>query len=320
MKCNLLLLFILSALGVYAQTAPLRAHEAGLQSDNDSYLAQGSDRYYTNGIFVFYRQALTINTNTETHLANKVLGFEAGQKMFNPQTGAIPAKRYVDRPFAGYLYAGSTLNLLYKNESNLKLGLQAGVVGPAALGEEAQNVIHDTFGFYELEGWQYQIRNNLQLNLSAEYNKLLARVSGFDVSASAYANLGTGFTGAGVGPLLRAGYFNQLFNSVSTQSTATKNQEFTPLHKNEFFAYYKPMLNYVGYDVTIQGGLFADADPSGNEITLIPKRAVFSNEIGVSYAGSRWILGAAAVFRTKEVKEVLRAHQWGSVTALYRFK
>jgi lipid A 3-O-deacylase len=88
--------------------------EIGGENDNDSFLLKGSDRYYTDGAFIYYRIALRVNSNSE--LANKVLGFEIGQKIFTPQSGYIPGPQYDDRPFAGYLYAGFTLNLLYKDE------------------------------------------------------------------------------------------------------------------------------------------------------------------------------------------------------------
>ena len=297
-------------------------NEIGAQSDNDSYLGQGSDRYYTDGIFIYYRHALKVNANSD--LQNKVLGFEAGQKIFNPQSGSINYNgiddtRYIDRPFAAYLYVGSTLNLLYKNESNLKLGAQIGVVGPDAYGKQVQDYVHDNFGFYHPSGWEYQIDNNWELNLSAEYNRLLARGSWIDVSLTSYANLGNGFTGAGIGPLLRLGDFNQLFNSVSTQSTAIKSNSFTPLHRHELFFYYKPQFNLVVYDATVQGGLFGSKSPNSMEITLNAERFVFSNQLGIGYSGKRFVLDAAAIFHTKDVKQMIQSHQWGSVTLLYRF-
>lgn len=300
---------------LFAQTTS-QAQEAGLQSDNDSYLGQGTDRYYTNGLFLFYRQALTIKNPASSQLANKVLGIEAGQKMFNPYSGYVPNPAEVDRPFAAYLYAGANLNLLYKNESNLKLGVQTGVIGPAALGEEAQKVIHNTFGFYDLAGWNTQIQNSFQLNLSAQYNKLLARAKWIDLSGSAYGNLGTGFTGGGVGALMRAGNFNQLFNSVSTQSTATRSGD-NLLHSHELFAYYKPLFNYVGYDATIQGGLGSSKHPQ--EITFTPNRTLFTHEIGVAYAANRWVLNGAVTISGKQINSMRYNHQWGSVTLLYRF-
>jgi lipid A 3-O-deacylase len=305
--------------GAFAQS---HSTEIGAETDNDSYLLQGSDRYYTDGIFVYYRHALKIDGST--NLQNKVLGFEAGQKIFNPQTGSIyyngvDDPRYIDRPFAAYLYVGSTLNLLYKNESNLKLGAQIGIVGPDALGKQVQTFVHDNFGFYHPAGWEYQIDNNLELNLSAEYNKLLARTSWIDVSLTSYANLGNGFTGAGIGPMFRLGDFNQLFNSVSTQSTAIHSAGFTPLNDHELFFYYKPQFNVVLYDATVQGSLFGSRSPGSMEVTQYPERIVFSNQLGLGYSGKRFVLDVAAIFHTKDVKEMIQSHQWATVTLLYRF-
>lgn len=304
---------LLTAGHLFAQS---HANEIGIQSDNDSYLAQGSDKYYTNGIFLYFRHALKVKDQDTTKLKNKILGFEAGQKMYNPQGGNIPSPEYVDRPFAAYLYAGSTLNLLYSNESNLKLGAQIGIVGPGAKGKQAQEFIHRVFSFYPPTGWQYQVTDGAELNLSAEYNKLLTRAKSVDLSFNSYGNLGNGFSGAGAGLMLRAGNFNQLFNSVSTQSTASRLKA-TPLHKHEFFAYYKPALNYVAYDATIQGSLFKQH--TANEITLDREPVILSNQLGVAYTANHWVIDASATFHTKDVKEMFQAHQWASVTLLYRF-
>ncbi|MFD0792825.1 lipid A deacylase LpxR family protein [Mucilaginibacter litoreus] len=318
MKFKLLTLVacLLAAAPVFAQT---RTTEIGAMSENDSFLGQGSDRYYTNGIFIYYRHALDASKNPA--LANKVLEFEIGQKIFNAQSGGIPSTEFLDRPFAGYLYAGSSLNLLYKNESNLKLSAKVGIVGPAAGGEPIQNFIHDTFGFYKLTGWPYQIRNDVELNLSADYNKLLARASWADISLASYVNLGTGFTGAGIGPLIRLGNFNQLFHSVSTQSTASTANVAPPLHNHELFFYYKPQANLVGYDATIQGSMFKDHPEAGTrEVTLDKEPFIFSNQLGVSYVSSRIVLDIGAVIQTKDTKQMVKStHQWGSVTLLYRF-
>jgi lipid A 3-O-deacylase len=318
MKYTLLLLLavMLSTAQLMAQT---HSHEIGFQTDNDSYLAKGSDKYYTNGIFFYYRQALPVN-NYNSSLQNKVLGFEAGQKMFNPQGAVIPSTYYIDRPFAGYTYIGSTLNLLYKNESSLKLGAQLGVTGPAAAGKETQKLIHTIFGLYQPQGWRYQIQNDVELNLSASYNRLLLRVQGFDISADTYVNLGNGFTGAGAGPMFRAGLFNQLFNSVTTQSTAITASQAKPLQKFELFAYYKPMANVIGYDATVQGSLYRNHPVGVNEITAEPERFVFSQQIGLAYAGQRIVIDASAIYHTKDVVDMRRKHQWGTVTALYRFR
>ncbi|WP_214071628.1 lipid A deacylase LpxR family protein [Mucilaginibacter sp. dw_454] len=308
------LILVLTATCTFAQNY---RSEFGIQTDNDSYLGQGNDRYYTDGLYFYFNHALDVNGSST--LQNKVLGFELGQKIFNPQNGAIPSAAYVDRPFAGYLYAGASMNYLYKNESNLKFGAQMAVVGPASGGETAQNWVHDNFGFYHTAGWQYQIKNDVELNLSAEYNKLLGRTDGVDISFESYGNLGTGITGAGAGVLLRLGMFNQLFNSASTQSSVTASTT-QPTNKHEFFLYYKPMANFVGYDATIQGGLFnKHDDPNSLEITGNPERFVLSNQIGVTYSTSRWLFDAAAIIHSKDTKEMVHSDAWGSVTVYYKF-
>ena len=322
-KLQYLLFFIFIGTRAIAQT---HSTEIGIETDNDSYLLQGSDRYYTDGIFIYYRHALKINKPETSTLQNKVLGFEAGQKIFNPQSGSIANQNgidqpgLIDRPFAAYLYAGATLNFLYKNESNLKLSAQIGIVGPDAYGKQVQDFVHDNFGFYHPSGWEYQIDNNFELNLSAAYNKLLARGNWIDISLTSYVNLGNGFTGAGLGPLVRLGSFNQLFNSVSTQSTAIRNEAIPPLHRHEIFFYYQPLINYVAYDATIQGGLFTSHNPNSLEITLDKEPFIFSNQLGVAFTTNRFVFDIAAVFHSVDVKEMVQSHQWATVTGFYRFR
>ncbi|MEB0261482.1 MULTISPECIES: lipid A deacylase LpxR family protein [unclassified Mucilaginibacter] len=316
-KLFLIAVCLLAGISTYAQT---RGHEIGFQADNDSFLGQGSDRYYTNGFFLYYRHAADVK-RLKPNMANAVFGLELGQKIYNAQSGQLPSADFVDRPVAGYLYLGLSGNVLYKNETTVKLSAKIGMVGPAAGGYPIQKFIHNTFGFYELNTWQYQVRNAAQVNLSLEVNKLLARASWVDVTAAGYINAGTGFNAAGIGPMFRLGNFNQLFNSVSTQSTASKNTSNTLLHNQELFFYYKPQINGILYDATVQGNIFKDhPEPGTQEIVGDINHFVFSNQLGVAFTTSRLVFDIGAVVNTREVKQqVKNTHQWGSITALYRF-
>jgi hypothetical protein len=321
MKVKLLtfLICLVSSAGVFAQS---HSTEIGAETDDDSYLFQGFDRYYTAGTFLYYRHALNVNDNSL--LQNKVLGIEIGQKLYTPQTGSIADANgvdqpsLIDRPFAAYLYAGATMNFLYKNESNLSLSAQVGVLGPNAFGKQTIDFIHDNFGFYHPAGWEYQINNEFEVNISANYNKLLARTSWIDVSFTSYINLGNGFAGAGVGPMLRTGDFNQLFNSVSTKSSVIRKQAAAPLHKTEVFFYYQPLINYVAYDATIQGGLFDNH--SGLEVTKDKEPFVFSNEYGVGFAANHFEFNVAVITHTLDARQQTSSDSWGAITGFYRFK
>ncbi|MXV51356.1 DUF2219 family protein [Pedobacter sp. HMF7647] len=289
-------------------------NEIGFKSDNDSYLAQGSDRYYTNGLFFYFRHAADSSAYSGNNV-KKIWEIEVGQKMFNAQSGYIPDPVYVDRSITAYLYAGFGFTWFLQNDHVLKASLQTGVIGPSALGEQAQKLIHSIAGFYEPNSWQYQLNNEFEVNSSVTYTGLIARSNGgsTDISFNGRANLGTTFTGAGISLLMRAGAINSLSQSASMHARITRKSENV---KREFFFYLKPALNLVVYDGTVSGGLYVkDKGP----ITFDSKPFVFSTELGGVYAKNHWVVGLSAIFHTKEIESSARAHQWGSASVSYLF-
>jgi hypothetical protein len=313
-KSPLLLIFLVLTLG--NASAQQFKHEFGFRSDNDSYLAQGSDRYYTNGLFINYRKAASQQTLKEG-MEKKIYEFSIGQKMFNPQSGFAPEPATHERPFAGYLYAGGAINWFYSNESSLKAGVEIGTTGPNALAEDGQKLLHNTVGFYTLAGWEYQIRNEMTATLAVQYTKLLYRPStnALDFSFEGYANAGNVFSGLGAGVLFRAGRINQLFNSGYTNAVIGNDPKTKALVKRELFFYAKPQLNVVAYDATIQGSMFNNDSP----VTFGAKPVVFAQQLGVNYSSQRFTFDFGMVFKTKEVKSSARAHQYGSISMYYRF-
>jgi len=312
-RLSILLLFVLSAAAVHSQTYK---NEFGFKSDNDSYLGQGSDRYYTNGLFINFRRAFD-QQKLKEGLEKKTYEITAGQKMFNPYSGYAPDPARQDRPFAGYLFAEGAMSWLYSNESIIKTSVQIGITGKNSLAEAGQKLLHRTFGFYDTGGWEYQIKNELTLNLSAQYTRLLARVAdnAIDLSFEGYANLGTTFNGAGAGILFRTGSLNQLFNSTYTNAVIGNNAKTKALVKREIFFYAKPQLNVVAYDATIQGSLFNNDSP----VTFNQKPLVFAQQLGVNYSSQRFTIDYGMIFKTKEIKSNARAHQWGTISMFYRF-
>ncbi|WP_158796755.1 lipid A deacylase LpxR family protein [Pedobacter sp. L105] len=308
----LLFLLLLSAI-THAQTYK---NEFGFQSDNDSYLGQGSDRYYTNGLFLNYRRAFD-QSKLREGLEKKTYEITVGQKMFNPYSGYAPDPTIQDRPFAGYLYVEGAMNWFYSDESSLQTNIQVGTTGKNSLGEAGQKLLHRTFNFYSIDGWQYQIKGEAQVNASALYSKLLARVAdnALEFSFEGYGNLGTTFDGAGAGILLRTGSLNQLFNSSSYHAVIGNNAKTKALVKREFFFYAKPQLNWVAYDTTIEGSIFNNNSP----VTFGQKPIVFAQQFGLNYSSQRFTIDFNTTFKTKEVKSDAIADHWGSISMFYRF-
>lgn len=291
-------------------------NEFGFRSDNDSYLAQGSDRYYTNGLFIHFRRAVN-QQGLKEGLEKKIYEITVGQEIYNPYSGSAADPAQQDRPFAGYLYVGGASNWFYSKERVLKISANIGTTGPASLAEDGQKLLHNTIGFYELEGWDYQIKNALAVNVSAQYTRLLHRSSNqaTDFSFEGYANAGTTFSGAGAGLLFRAGGLNQLFNSAYTNAVIGNNSKTKSLVKREVFFYAKPQINFVAYNATIQGNLFNDNDP----VTFDVKPFVFAQQIGFNYSSQRFTFDFGMLFKTKEIKSTAKAHQYGTISLFYRF-
>jgi len=291
-------------------------NEFGFRSDNDSYLAQGSDMYYTNGLYIHFRHAANQEKLKET-LEKKIYEFSAGQKIFNPRSGYSPEPSRQDRPFAGYLYAGAAISWFSKKESVFKMAVELGTTGPNSLAEAGQELLHNTIGFYELAGWEYQITNEATINVSAQYTKLIHRDAGniTDFSFDGYVNAGTIFNSTGAGVLFRAGRINQLFNSGATNAVISNHKKISSFKARELFFYAKPQLNYVVYDATVQGSLFNDNSP----ITFGIQPIVFTQQLGLNYSSPRFTFDFSMILKTKEVRSRAPGHQWGSVSMYYRF-
>jgi hypothetical protein len=150
--------------------------------END--LFSSTDQQYTNGAKVSWVSPDVsdfVNTNfpllTEyidrevDFLSNnyhaKNLAFSIGQNMYTPED--IESSELVedDRPYAAWLYMSAGFHA--KNDQiQDTLAIQLGVVGPAALGKETQDLVHDLRGFRRANGWHNQIGNEPGFNLVVE--------------------------------------------------------------------------------------------------------------------------------------------------------
>ncbi|WP_423146305.1 lipid A deacylase LpxR family protein [Rubrolithibacter danxiaensis] len=291
-------------------------NEFGFRSDNDSYLALGQDQYYTNGLFISFRHAVNQNT-ISSQLQKKIWEIEAGQYMYNSKTGKIRKISDVDRPFAAYLYAGGKISWLKKNEQIFQGSFQIGTIGPSAKGKEAQEFLHNTFGFYKISGWEYQVKDETGLNLAFDYLTLVKRNSAqnTDISFAGSVRAGNTFSGASTGILFRTGKINRLFETASTNSLVSNSSADSSTEKEIFF-FAKPSLSFIAYDASIQGGMFReDKGPA----IFDPKRFVFSQELGLMYSQKRWTLDFSLIFKSREVKSTAKPHQYGEASVYYRF-
>ena len=316
--CNLFyikLLFIISIISVSSVSAQIVKQELSFTTENDIYFYQ--DRYYTSGTFVNYRYATgAAKRINNPNLIKTTTEIEFGHEIYTPYSAKAPDPALHDRPFTGYLYGAAAFNRFYKNESMLRFKAEAGIIGPQALGKEIQMGYHDLLNIYEPKGWEYQLKSELGLNLSLDYQNMLLKSSNkmADVTLVSSALLGNTFSGANLGMLIRLGKLNNLYESITNNSLISLDP---PEKKSwELFLYTIPRINYVAYDATIMGGLFLkDKGP----ITFDTEKFVYSQQIGISLSAKRWSANYNIVLKSREVKSKAKAHAYGSISLAYRF-
>src|SRR5690606_1638844 len=209
---------------------------------------------YTNGIFLNIR-TVADSARLSAKETNRLWGITVGQKMYNAYTAQIRYIEEVDRPITAYLFIAADLDRYFSNESFLSFSVELGTIGQRALGRQFQERIHKALNLYDIAGWEYQLKNAAGVDAAIQYGRLLYRNPSrwFDLSANAEAMVGLNHTGLSVAPTLRLGKVNPLHQSAYTSS---RLQADGSLVNDELFFYYTPQIRLVGYDATLQGGIF----------------------------------------------------------------
>ena len=303
------------SINIHFADAQSYRNQFGITSDNDLYTSYKNDRYYTDGTVFNYTHALDFSKGTNPNLVTKTVEFELGQRIYNPYSPDVPDAAAQDRPFTAYLFGGASLNWFYVSESAIKLNAQIGTIGPHALGRQIQTGFHKLLGIQKVDGWQNQLNNELGVNLSLDYKKLIFRNANewFDMSINPSVWVGNTFTGASFGPLFRIGVLDNYYQSVLTNSRVSKEID---KEKHEFFLLIKPTFQYIGWDATIEGGYFTkDKGP----VTFGIYHTVFVQQLGLEFSSKRWSASYIAYIKSREVRSAATNDQYGSINLSYRF-
>lgn len=215
--------------------------------DNDYFAA--TDENYTQG-YNFELVLPVFEKNPLNHLflipkgTQSKFGITIEHIGFTPNHYERPEIQVGDRPFAAAIMLKSFViatDTIHK--SRLSSSLSFGLIGPGAFGEEMQVGIHKATGNKEPLGWHNQINNDVVLNYQVNYEKQLLKYHDFlSIQANSSLQLGTLFTNLSAGITMTLGWIDSPFE---TSKSGFK-----------FYFYAQPTLKLVGYDATLQGGLF----------------------------------------------------------------
>lgn len=107
---------------------------------------------YTQGLFLGYSHDLNERDQISFYLAHDMFS-PSGDAKLNPT--ATPG----DRAFCGYFFGGVDWNSRPTDWFRYRLGLDVGVVGPDAGGEELQDTLHWLISAEKYRAWNDQVRN-----------------------------------------------------------------------------------------------------------------------------------------------------------------
>lgn len=233
--------------------------------DNDYFAS--TDKNYTQG-YNFELVAPFLKKNPVNYLFLKPSNSEYKYGLSIEHIGYTPDNiksteiQYGDRPFAASIMIKSfTVATDTINNSRFVSSLNLGLIGPGAFGKEMQVAIHKATGNTIPGGWQNQIKNDLVLNYEVSYEKQLVRYKNlFSLASNTNLRLGTLFTNASIGLNATIGIINSPFTTVKNKN------------KFQLYIYSQPIVNAIGYDATLQGGLFNKESPytiSSNSINRL---------------------------------------------------
>lgn len=253
------------------------------------------------------------------------VGISLGQKLYTPDRIESRALIEEDRPYAGWLYMGAAFH--NKNVRKLDtMELQLGVVGPAALGREAQNSVHRLRGLDEAKGWRHQLENEPGVLMLYErkwrtFQALNESGLGTDLIVHGGAAAGNVLTYANTGAEVRFGWnlpadFGTSLIRPGGDTNApsdSSDPRFSTLQRFGIYGFAAATGRAVLRDVFLDGNSFADSHSVEKENLvgdLIVGAGVLAHQFKLSYA---------QVFRSKEFEEQSGGSSFGSMSLSYSF-
>ena len=247
-----------------------------LDIDNDSLLLQYDDGFYTSGLR--FSRSYRLQTDEGWRSA----GWRVGQQIYTASDVRLRPNQIgaLDHPYAGWLYWGFFRSIAHRDGSEAAVGLDIGCLGPCAGGEATQKTLHHVLKQPTPRAWSTQLHNEVGIVLHAGgRGPYWALSPSIDLRPGVAVRLGNIFTDLTVDATLRAGQLS----AVATKSAG--------------FGFVRLALRAVGYDASLQGGLFANETAR----TVKPERFTGEVELGMNWQHQQWGTRVSVIRRSNEI-------------------
>lgn len=314
---------LLTVLGATAVALPSAcadavAGEPGILSaveEND--LFGGTDQGYTNGLKLVYlspggkgrRLAKLLLAAREEDAVR--FGVAAGQSVFTPDDIGAAGPLPDQNPYAGWLYLEATSLVERKDGPIDMLRIEAGVVGPAALGKETQRTWHRFINARDILGWDNQLRNEPAFALSFDRIWRPLRPGeglAVDILPHLGVSAGTVLTEARGGATIRIG------NNLGADALPARISPSIPAaghHSARGFAWQI----FAGAEARgLARRIFLDGNTFRDSLSVEKKNFVGEFQAGVAFQHGGYSIAYTHVFRSKEYAGQNDRTDFGAVT------
>ena len=306
----------------YGQQQGTYRHMLRAYEDNDLFNVVGgiTDRGYTNGTRADY---FYIHNKPSRFFLHRIMpkagdssvntyGFSIMQVMITPKNilKRIPDKN--DFPYSGALFATHSLHATnsikkYSWQSELLLG----VMGPPSMARQTQVYMHRLVGYFKPNGWDYQLKTDLLLNVSVTGEKQLAHIKkAVELIGGAQAFTGTAFNRLSAWGTLRFGKMEPWFNGYLSRYSTPKESR----GRQQLYFLIRPAVEFTLSNALIGGGIFnrrnrvipePQPDPNGDKPKsgdMVRERVVARCDYGVVVSSGRIGLSYTLTSMTPMVK------------------
>lgn len=326
------ILTLVSASALAQDAPPLRLDSRATLSlgvENDSF-GGGTDRNYSSGLLLAIGSASAdlpqplawLDRQLDILQGPGVLrwGASLNHAIFTPQNIRARVPDPLDRPYAGLLLGSLSLHRVTPRSLST-VELQAGILGPAAGGEQVQNSFHALIGSPKARGWSYQLSNTFvaALALDRKWRVPVAQWGGVSVEAVPSASLTAGNLNVygGLGGILRFGQGLEAdFGPPRIRPSLAGSAFFQPSEDRPrdalgWYVFGGVEGRLVAHDITLAG-------TGGRSVDARPAVADFSAGAAVIWRGMR--LSYTQVWRTEEFYGQRGGMQnFGSINLSFRF-
>jgi len=290
-----------------AQDEPSPIRDKGyafLRYENDYFNAQ--DWYFTQGTrfelaAMFMQKSpvskLLFSQSTETFRSDALF---IQHDAYTPTSISSDTILTGDHPFGCAFYVGEKrLSINSNANSRLSSDIIVGALGMAGACKDVQTVIHEATGNPIPVGWQFQVANDLILNYHVRYEKGFLRKPGAELLAFGDGRIGTIYDDARLGLSGRMGKMRSFFEPIRKTGES----------RFRFYFQGSAYVEVVGFNATMQGGLFSDSEYTIPSSDI--NRVLYGASARVVLAFGRWSIEHYKTWRTAAFRDG-RNHGWGA--------